>query len=109
MKRINHFDALHLKLSSIISFLLDMKKLDNLLQSLLNVLSIYLLYSLYCKEEFARPDYIMMIILGFAGFITIIKEAYWKKRRIKYSGALHLMFHFINSFLQIFRSSAAWK
>jgi hypothetical protein len=79
MKRINHFDALHLKLSSIISFLLDMKKLDNLLQSLLNVLSIYLLFRLFSKEEFTRSDYIMMIILGLAGFITIIEEAYLKK------------------------------
>jgi coenzyme F420-reducing hydrogenase beta subunit len=35
---------------------------------------------LYCKEEFARPDYIMMIILGIAGFITIIKEAYLKTK-----------------------------
>jgi hypothetical protein len=54
--------------------------LDGLLQSLLLVLSIYLLYSLYCKEEFARPDYIMMIVLGIAGFITIIKEAYREKK-----------------------------
>jgi len=80
MKRINHFDALHLKLSSIISFLLDMKKLDNLLQSLLNVLLIYLLFRLFSKEEFTRSDYIMMLILGLAGFITIIKEAYLKKK-----------------------------
>jgi hypothetical protein len=59
---------------------LYIKKLDGLLQSLLLVLSIYLLYSLYCKEEFARPDYIMMIVLGIAGFITIIKEAYREKK-----------------------------
>jgi hypothetical protein len=49
------------------------------LQSLLNVLSIYLLFRLFSKEEFTRSDYIMMIILGLAGFITIIEEAYLKK------------------------------
>jgi hypothetical protein len=59
---------------------LDMKKLDGLLQSLLLVLSIYLLFRLFSKEEFNRPDYIMMIILGLAGFITILKNAYRKKK-----------------------------
>jgi hypothetical protein len=59
---------------------LDMKKLDGLLQSLLLVLSIYLLFRLFSKEEFNRSDYIMMIILGLAGFITIIKETYRRKR-----------------------------
>ena len=57
-----------------------MKKLDGLLQSLLLVLSIYLLFNLFSKEEFNRSDYIMMIILGLAGFITIIKEAYRGKK-----------------------------
>ena len=73
-------DALHLKFHSIISFLLHMKKLDGLLQSILIVLSIYLLFSLFSKEEFNRSDYIMMIILGLAGFITIIKETYREKK-----------------------------
>jgi hypothetical protein len=59
---------------------LYIKKLDGLLQSLLNVLSIYLLFRLFSKEEFTRSDYIMMLILGLAGFITIIKEAYLKKK-----------------------------
>jgi hypothetical protein len=59
---------------------LDMKKLDRLLQSILIVLSIYLLYSLFSKEEFTRADYIMMIILCLAGFITLIKETYRKKK-----------------------------
>ena len=58
---------------------LYIKKLDGLLQSLLNVLLIYLLFRLFSKEEFTRSDYIMMIILGLAGFITIIEEAYLKK------------------------------
>jgi len=57
-----------------------MKKLDGLLQSILIVLSIYLLFSLFSMEEFNRSDYIMIIILGLAGFITIIKEAYLKKK-----------------------------
>jgi hypothetical protein len=59
---------------------LYIKKLDGLLQSLLLVLSIYLLFRLFSMEEFNRSDYIMMIILGLAGFITIIKEAYLKKK-----------------------------
>jgi hypothetical protein len=59
---------------------LDLKKLYRLLQSILLVLSIYLLYSLFSKEEFTRLDYIMMIILCLAGFITLIKEIYRKKK-----------------------------
>jgi uncharacterized membrane protein YcaP (DUF421 family) len=56
------------------------KKLDRLLQSILITSSIYLLFRLFGKEEFTRLDYILMIILGSAGFIIIIKEAYRRKK-----------------------------
>jgi len=80
MKRINYYSALHLRFHSIISFLLDMKKFDGLLQSTLILLSNYLLFNLFSKEEFNKPDYIMMIVPGFGGFKTIIIEAYQKKK-----------------------------
>ncbi|MGD0753599.1 MAG: hypothetical protein ABR927_00950 [Bacteroidales bacterium] len=57
-----------------------MKKLDRLLQSILLALSIYLLFRLFGKEEFNRLDYVLMAILASAGFITIVKESYRKKK-----------------------------
>jgi len=64
---------------------LYMKKLNILLQSILIVLPIYLLFRLFGKEEFTRLDHILIIILGSAGFIIIIKEAYQRKKEKKSS------------------------
>ena len=65
---------------------LYMKKLNVLLQSILIALLIYLLYRLLGKEEFTRFGHILMIILGSAGFIIIIKEAYRRMKEQKSSG-----------------------
>jgi len=64
---------------------LYMKKLNVLLQSILIALLIYLLYRLLSKEEFIRFGHILMIILGSAGFIIIIKEAYRRMKEQKSS------------------------
>jgi len=57
-----------------------MKKLDRLLQAILITLSIYLLFRLFSREEFTRLDYIWMIILAIAGFITLKVEAIRKRK-----------------------------
>jgi len=57
-----------------------MKKLDRLLQAILITLSIYLLFRLFSREEFTRLDYVWMIILAIAGFITLKIEASRKRK-----------------------------
>ena len=57
-----------------------MKKQGRSLQAILITLSIYLLFRLFGEEEFTRLDYILMIIIGSAGFILLIKETNQKKK-----------------------------
>jgi thiol:disulfide interchange protein len=56
------------------------KKLDRLLQAIILALSIYLLFRFYGDEKFTRLDYVWIVILALAGFITIIKEVKRKRK-----------------------------
>jgi thiol:disulfide interchange protein len=60
-----------------------MKKLKNFLIATIMALSIWLLYRLFSQEEFTRVDYIFMMLLGFAGILSIALEAYRRKKEHK--------------------------
>jgi hypothetical protein len=58
-------------------------KLNKFLQATLITLPIWLLFRLFSQEEFTRVDYILMIVLSFAGILGFATKAFRRNNEQK--------------------------
>ena len=62
---------------------LILKKLYKFPKILFTSLSIYLLYRLFNSVKFSKLDHILIVILGLAGLLIIIKEEVLRRKNEK--------------------------